>query len=136
MRQNESQEDVIRRLVAAQRIAVVGLSDDTSRPSYGVAAYLVRVGKDILPVNPRVDSVMGLKAYPSLAAIGGPIDLVDVFRRPEFCAQIAKGAVAVGAKGLWLQSGITSAEARAIADLAGMDFIENRCLLVEHSRFS
>ncbi len=132
MGERDTTTPMIQRMIAAKRIAVVGLSDDPSRPSYGVAAYLVSVGKEILPVNPQVTSVMGLKSYASLAAIGGPIDLVDVFRRAEFCQEIARQAAAAGAKGLWLQSGIVSPEARTIADSAGMDYVENRCLMVEH----
>jgi predicted CoA-binding protein len=123
--------DVIRRMVDATRIAVVGLSDDPSRPSYDVASYLRSVGKEIIPVNPNHATVMGLKCYASLAEVPGPIDVVDVFRRPEYCAQVARDAVAVGAKGLWLQSGIRSDEARAIARQAGIDYVENRCLKVE-----
>jgi predicted CoA-binding protein len=88
--------------------------------------------KEILPVNPNHKTVMGLTCYPSLAAVPGPIDVVDVFRRPEFCADVTRDAVEVGAKGVWLQSGIRSAEAREIARKAGIDFVQNRCLKVEH----
>ena len=123
---------VIARLVNAKRIAIVGLSDDHSRTSYAIAAYLVSVGKEIIPVNPNVDRVLGVKAVGSLAEIDGPVDLVDVFRRPEFCGEIARQAAAIGAKGLWLQLGIASAEARDVAAKAGIDYVENRCLMVEH----
>ena len=122
----------VRRMVDAKRIAVVGLSDDPSRPSYDVASYLKSAGKEILPVNPNHRTVMGLSCYPSLAAVPGPIDVVNVFRRAEFCAEVVRDAVEVGAKGVWLQSGITSDEARAIARQAGIDYVENRCLKVEH----
>ena|SRR5687768_2288741 len=124
--------DAIRRMLAGKRIAVVGLSHNPSRPSHDVASYLRSVGKEIVPVNPRYTSVMGLTCYPSLAAAPGPIDVVDVFRRAEFCPDVARDAVAAGAKGIWLQSGITSEEAREIAKKAGIDFVENRCLKVEH----
>ena len=97
-----------------------------------MASYLESVGKEIIPVNPTHKTVMGLTCYPSLAAVPGPIDVVDVFRRPEFCADVVRDAVAVGAKGVWLQSGITSDEARAIAREAGIDYVEDRCLKVEH----
>src|SRR3712207_3215855 len=99
--------EAVRRMVNAKRIAVVGLSDDPSRPSYDVARYLRSVGKEILPVNPNHKTVMGLPCYPSLAAVPGPIDVVDVFRRPEFCADVVRDAIEAGAKGVWLQSGIT-----------------------------
>ena len=127
-----TEAEAVRRMVNAKRIAVVGLSDDPSRPSYDVASYLRSVGKEILPVNPNHKTVMGLTCYPSLGAVPGPIDVVDVFRRPEFCADVARDAVTVGAKGVWLQSGIKSDAAREIARRAGIDFVQDRCLKVEH----
>src|SRR3954469_189973 len=122
----------VQRMLAGQRIAVVGLSDNPSRPSYDVASYLRSAGKEILPVNPTHKTVMGLTCYPSLSAVPGPIDVVDVFRRPEFCAEVVREAVEAGAKGVWLQSGITSDEARELARKADIDFVQNRCLKVEH----
>src|SRR5687767_6558333 len=120
-----SDADAVRRMLAGRRVAVVGLSDDPSRPSYDVASYLKSVGKEILPVNPNHKTVLGITCYPSLAAVPGPIDVVDVFRRPEFCAEVVRDAVEVGAKGVWLQSGITSDEGREIARRAGIDYVEN-----------
>jgi uncharacterized protein len=130
------EHEVIRRLINARRIAVIGVSPDPSRPSHYVTEYMQSVGKEILPVNPTISEVLGLKVYASLAEIEGQIDLVNVFRLPKFCPQIAKEAAAVGAKGLWLQSGIVSPEAHEIAKAAGLDFVENRCLMVEHRRAS
>jgi predicted CoA-binding protein len=130
------EREVIRRLVNARRIAVIGVSPDPSRPSHYVTEYMQSVGREILPVNPTISEVLGLKVYASLAEIEGPIDLVNVFRLPKFCGQIAKEAAAVGAKGLWLQSGIISPEARETAKAAGMDYVENHCLMVEHRRAS
>ena len=124
--------DIVRRLLAAQRVVVVGLSDDPTRASHGVASYLVSVGKQVIPVNPNYTTVMGLKCYPSLEAVPGPIDVVDVFRRPEHCADVVRSAVAVGAKGVWLQSGIVSAEAERIAREARIDFVQDRCMKVDH----
>jgi predicted CoA-binding protein len=121
-------------MVQATRIAVIGLSDDPSRPSYGVARYLVERGKQIVPVNPNYSTAIGLKCYARLEDVPGTIDLVDVFRRPEYCADVARSAAAVGAKGLWLQSGIRSAEAKRVAQQARIDYIEDRCLMVEHMR--
>lgn len=115
----------------ARRIAVVGLSDEPYRASFGVASYLLRRGYEIFPVNPKIDEVLGLRAYPSLFDIPGEIDVVDVFRRPEFIPEVAREAGAVGAKGLWLQLGLSSSEARGIAEAAGMDFVEDACLKVE-----
>jgi hypothetical protein len=119
-------------MLGAQRIAIVGLSDDPSRPSHRIASYLIDRGHEIVPVNPAHATVLGLKCYPALEAVPGTIDLVNVFRRPEFCADVARSAVAVGAKGLWLQSGIHSAEAKRIADEGGIDFVQDRCIMIEH----
>lgn len=131
---SESEEEVVRKLLKGKRIAVVGLSDDPMRPSFGVAGYLMSEGYEVLPVNPNHASVMGVKSYKTLAEVPGPIDLVDVFRRPEFCADVAREAVAASAKGIWLQSGIVSQEAREIAGKARVPFVQNRCLMVEHIR--
>ncbi len=125
---------MIKRMLAARRIAVVGLSDDPSRASHRVASYLRSAGKEIIPINPNHRAVMGLACYPALEAAPGPIDLVDVFRRPQFCAAVARSAVAAGARGIWLQSGISSGEAAAIARRAGIDYVEDRCLMVDHMR--
>lgn len=121
----------VRRMLAGRRVAVVGLSDDPSRASYGVAAYLRSVGKEVIPVNPNHQTVMGLKCYARLEDVPGSIDVVDVFRRPEHCADVVRSAVAVGAKGVWLQSGVVSPEAKEIASRAGIDFVQDRCLKVD-----
>ena len=128
----QSEADMVRRMLAGKRIAVVGMSDDPSRASYGVAGYLRSAGKEIIPVNPNLQAVMGLKCYPSLEAVPGPIDVVDVFRRAEYCPDVVRSAVAVGAKGVWLQSGVVSDEARRIARRAGIDFVQDRCMKIDH----
>ena len=128
---SSSDRDAVSRMLAGRRIAVVGLSDSPYRPSYDVAAYLRSAGYEVVPVNPTHQTVMGLRCYPSLADVPGAIDVVNVFRRPEYCADVAAEAVEVGAKGIWLQSGITSDEARQIARRAGVDYVEDRCLKVE-----
>jgi hypothetical protein len=125
------EEEIIRRMLDAHRIAVVGLSDDPSRPSFGIARYLLSAGKEVIPVNPNHQTVLGLKCYSSLEAVPGAIDLVNVFRRPEHCADVVRSAIAIGAKGIWLQSGITSAQAGELAARAGIDFVQNRCIMVE-----
>ncbi|HEY2588792.1 MAG TPA: CoA-binding protein [Tepidisphaeraceae bacterium] len=130
----DSEAEVIRRLLAANRIAVVGLSDDPSRPSFRIASYLLSAGKQVIPVNPTHTSVLGLTCYPSLEAVPGPIELVDVFRRPEHCAEVVRSVIAVKARGVWLQSGIVNDEARALAAQAGIDFVQDRCIMVEHMR--
>ena len=131
---SESEEAVIRRMLMGKRIAVVGLSDDPGRPSYGVSKYLQGRGYTILPVNPNCTEVLGERCYASLFEVPGPIDVVDVFRRPLACADVVREAIKVGAKGVWLQSGIRNEEAARLAREAGIDFIQDRCLMVEHMR--
>ena len=130
-RPGDDESAAIRRMLAGRRIAVVGLSDDPSRPSHDVASYLLSAGKEVIPVNPNHRSALGRRCYPSLDQVPGPIDVVNVFRRPEHGAEVARQAVAVGAKGLWLQAGIVNDEAERIAAEAGIDFVQDRCLKVE-----
>ena len=128
----DPQDGAIRRILGyARRIAVVGLSDEPWRASHGVAAELAARGYEIIPVNPMIEQALGLPAYPTLADVPGDIDLVDVFRRPEFLAGVAEEAVAVGARGLWLQSGLVSETARRTAEDAGLDVVQDRCLKIE-----
>ena len=120
------------RMLKARRIAVVGLSDDPSRPSHGIASYLMSHGYEVIGVNPTHEKVLGQKCYARLADVPGPVDLVNVFRRSEFCADVAREAIAAGAKGVWLQSGIRNDEARQLTEAAGIDFVQDRCIMVEH----
>jgi predicted CoA-binding protein len=122
-------EEILR---TAKAIAVVGASPDPSRPSHGVMRYLLAHGYRCIPVRPDGDDVLGVPCARSLREIDEPIDLVDVFRRPEFCAEVAREAAEAGAKALWLQLGIRSADARSIADEAGMDYVEDACTAVVH----
>jgi hypothetical protein len=118
----------------AKTIAVVGASPSPQRESNGVMRYLLAQGYDCIPVRPDCDEVLGIACVPTLLDVDRPIDLVDVFRRPEFCAAHAREAVEAGAKALWLQLGIVSTEARAIAEHAGIDYVENACTAVVHAR--
>jgi uncharacterized protein len=129
--ENETIERILSR---TRRIAVVGASDDDVKPGNYVPAYMLEQGYDVVGVNPNHDEVFGKKCYPSLDQVPGTIDLVNVFRRPLACADVTRQAIAVGAKAVWLQSGITNAEAKKLAAEAGIDYIENRCIMVEHSR--
>jgi predicted CoA-binding protein len=116
----------------AQTIAVVGASPHAYRTSNGVMRYLQRVGYRCIPVNPNADEVLGERCYPSLRDVPEPVDFVDVFRRAEFCPAVAADAAAIGAPALWLQLDIRSAEARRIAEAAGMDYVEDACTAVVH----
>lgn len=133
-RPSDDEEQVIRQLLQAKRIAVVGASDDPSRPGHYVPEYLKSMGKEILPVNPTHETVLGVKCYKTLADIPGPVDLVNVFRRPAACAEVTEQAIAIGAKGVWLQSGIINDQAKQLARQAGLPFIQDRCIMVEHRR--
>ena len=123
-------------LVEARTIALVGASPKPERPSNDVMRYLLEAGYRVIPVRPLdCDEVLGVPCVASLTEIDEPIDIVDVFRRPEFCAAHAREAVAAGAKALWLQVGIESAEARAIAQAGGLDYVENACTKVVHKLY-
>ena len=115
-------------LTSARRIAVVGASDDPTRASNEVMRVLLDAGFDVVPVNPQVEEVHGVPAVDRLAEVEAPIDIVDVFRRPEHAPDVAREAVAVGAGTVWLQQGITSPEARRIAQDGGVGFVEDLCL--------
>ena len=124
-------------LQSARRIAVIGASDDPGRPSHDVFRHLLGSGFDAVPVNPNVRDVAGIPAYPTLAdavAASGSFDIVDVFRRPEYCARTAREAVAAGAACLWLQLGIVDWEAARIAHDGGLAVVMDRCLSVEWRR--
>jgi uncharacterized protein len=119
----------------ARTIALVGASPRPGRPSHGVMRYLLEHGYRVIPVRPRdCDEVLGVPCVASLAEIGEPVDLVDVFRRPEFCADVAREAVAAGAGALWLQLGIVSPEARRIAVENGLDYVEDLCTAIVHAQ--
>ena len=120
----------------ARTIAVVGLSSNPERYSFEVASYLQEKGYRILPVNPNETEVLGEKAYPSLLAISPsvPIDAVDVFRRAEDTPAVAREAVKVGAKVLWLQNDIVNDEARRIAEEAGLEVVMGVCMMSTHKR--
>jgi predicted CoA-binding protein len=115
-------------------IAVVGLSDKPSRPSYGVAQYMQSHGYRIIPVNPSCEELLGEKCYPDLKSIPFAIDMVNVFRKSEDCLPIAHEAVEIGAKSLWLQLGVINAEAVAYAKEHGLAAIMDKCLKIEHMR--
>jgi predicted CoA-binding protein len=125
--------DAVEILRDARTIALVGASPNPARPSNGVMRYLLDQGYRVIPVRPRdCDEVLGIPCVSSLAEIDEPIDLVDVFRRPEHAPQHAREAVAAGAKAFWLQLGLRSPEAGAICEAAGIDYVEDACTAVVH----
>jgi len=125
----------IRRILTTARVlAVVGLSANWYRPSYFAAKYMLDHGYRIVPVNPSYQDVLGQRCYPRLADIPVAVDLVDCFRQAETMPELAREAVAIGAKVLWMQLGIRSDEAAAIAGDAGLDVVQDRCVKIEHAR--
>ncbi|MBI2869044.1 MAG: CoA-binding protein [Chloroflexi bacterium] len=113
-------------------IAVVGLSPDPSRPSFGVASYMARHGYRIIPVNPREKEILGLPCYPDLAAIPGDIEVVDIFRRSEDVGPIVDEAVRLKAKAVWMQLGVVNEPAAVRAREAGLLVVMDRCMMQEH----
>jgi len=115
-------------------IAIVGLSADWYRPSYFAAKYMQEHGFRIIPVNPKYDEILGEKCYPNLKAIPEPVDIVDVFRKPDDCVPIAQDAVSIGAKVLWLQLGVVNEEAARVAETGGLEVVMDRCVKIEYAR--
>jgi hypothetical protein len=138
-RRNVDRERVTRTpeqiLMEARTIAVVGASPRPDRPSHGVVRYLLAQGYRVIPVRPLdCEDVLGVPCVATLAEIEERVDLVDVFRRVEHCPGHAREAVATGAKAVWLQLGLVSPESRAIAEAAGLDYVENECTAIVHRR--
>jgi predicted CoA-binding protein len=129
---NPSEETLRGLLASARRLAIVGASSSPNRPSYGIARKMLAAGYEIVPVNPNEREVLGARAHASLDEVEGPVDIVVVFRRPEYTPEIAKQAVKIGARALWLQSGIVNEEAARIA--SGLIVIMDDCIGVAHNR--
>ena len=117
-----------------KRIAVVGLSNNTWRASYGVSRFMQTVGYHITPVNPNEVEVLGEKAYPTLDEVPGSIEIVDIFRRPEFVPEIVDAAIRRSAKVIWMQEGVLHEEAAKRARAAGLEVVMDRCILKEQMK--
>ena len=129
------QATIERILREAKHVAVVGLTDDPTRASHFVPAYLQDNGYHIIPINPTISgNVLGETVYPSLADAPPPIDVVQIFRRSEEVGPIVEEAIAAGAKVVWMQLGISNEEAAATARAAGLDVVMNQCMKVQHAR--
>jgi predicted CoA-binding protein len=125
-------DPILEILKTYKNIAVVGLSSNPARPSFGVTEYMQSVGYKIIPVNPNEREVLGEKSYARLEDVPGKIEIVDVFRRAEDVAPVVESAIAVGAKVVWMQLGIENALAAERARAAGLVVVEDACILVEH----
>lgn len=134
MHANPSDDALRELLTTAKTVAVVGASANPERPSHGVMRQLLAAGYDVIPVNPRETEVLGVRAVASLADIGRPVDIVDVFRRAEDAPEVADQAVAIGARVLWLQLGVVSDDAAARAAAGGLVVVMDACLGATHHR--
>jgi len=121
-------------LRASHTIAVVGLSGKKFRPSYGVAEYMQKEGYRIIPVNPNETEVLGEKSYARIEDIPEHIDIVDIFRRPEFVGPVVDSAIQIGAGAIWMQEGVVHEQAAQKARDAGLTVVMDRCILKEHMR--
>jgi len=124
-----------RALTSARTVAIVGLSGNPMRASNFVGFYLKRHGYRVIPVNPREPEILGEKSYPSLLDIPDPVDIVNVFRKPDAVPEIAEQAVKIGASVLWCQFNVISEEGARIAEAGGLTVIMDRCIKVEHARY-
>ena len=131
MHTNPSDDQIRRLLSDAQTIAMVGASSNPERPSFNIMRRLQQAGYKVIPVNPRETEVLGERAYASLTDVPAPVDIVNVFRRSEDTPPIADEAVSIGAKALWLQSGITSEDAATRATTGGLTVVMNSCIATE-----
>lgn len=127
--------DRLRILEQHRRIAMVGLSSNPFRPSHFAAIYLMSEGYDVIPVNPREQEILGRKSYPSLTAIPGGVEVVNIFREPSAVPAIVDESIAVGAKVVWMQLGVIHEAAAEKARAAGLEVVMDRCMKIEHARF-
>jgi predicted CoA-binding protein len=129
-----STDSVTQLLETSKTIAVVGLSANRMRPSFGVAEYLKSVGYRIIPVNPNQEDVLGEKSYARLEDVPQRVDIVDIFRRSEFVPEVVDSAIRIGARGIWMQEGVIHEEAAEKARRAGLFVMMNSCILKEHRK--
>ena len=127
--------NTLRRILSDyKRVAIVGLSADWSRPSNFVGKYLLEHGFEVIPVNPKYDEILGQKCYPDLAQIPTPVDIVDLFQKPERIPPFVDGAIDIGAKVVWMQLGIVHEGAARKARAAGLEVVMDRCIKIEYAR--
>jgi predicted CoA-binding protein len=126
-----TEEQVLR---SSRVVAIVGLSSKRQRPSYGVGLYLKKQGYRVIPVNPREEKILGENSYASLSVIPEPVDVVDIFRRPDEVLEVVEEAIKIGAKAVWMQEEVVNDEAAARAREAGLEVVMDKCMKKEHQR--
>ncbi len=126
-----NEPETIAKILRMKSIAVVGLSGNPERPSFGVAKYLMEKGYEITPVNPAINDWMGKKSYPDLISVLQKVEVVDIFRKPEAAPEIVAQAMKIGAKAVWMQEGVVSEAAANAAEKAGLLVVMDRCLMKE-----
>ncbi len=126
--------DIESLLRESRTLAVVGLSSKRFRPSYGVSQYMQSRGYRVIPVNPHESEVLGEPSYPALESVPVRVDIVNVFRRSEFVAEIVDSAIRIGARAVWMQEGVSDEAAASRARAAGLVVVMDRCILKEHQR--
>jgi uncharacterized protein len=134
MTDNTDINDLRRILVEYKRVAMVGLSADWYRPSNFAAKYLLERDFEVIPVNPKYDEILGQKCYPDLASIPTPVDIVDLFQRPDRIPPFVDQAIEIGARVVWMQLGIVNEEAAQKARDAGLEVVMDRCMKIEYAR--
>ena len=133
MIENPTREEIGKLLKQSKRIAVVGLSDDPNRTSHMVSQAMQNAGFEIIPVNPTVDEVLGVKAVPTLKDLDGPVDIVNVFRRSEYLPEVAREFAEIDCDIFWAQQGLVNEEAYQFLKEKGKTVIMDRCIMVEHA---
>jgi len=131
MKKDDVSADIKKILTTYRTVAIVGVSPNLERPSYRVADFLKKEGFRVIPVTPNADQVVGEKAYPDLASVQVPVEVVDIFRRSEDVPPIVEEAIAIGAKAIWMQEGIVNEEAAATARKAGLTVVMDHCMRKE-----
>ncbi len=131
---NKINTDIERLLKNHKNVAIVGMSDSPVKDSYKVGLYLQKAGYNIYPVNPKYTSILGNKCYPNLKIIPDSIEIVDIFRKPEYVVPIVKEAIEIQAKVVWMQLGVINTEAAALALEAGLQVVMDHCIKIEHRR--
>lgn len=129
-----SDAEIRKLLETTKTIAVVGISDRENRPSFGVADYLATAGYEVIPVNPKLNEWMGMKAYPTVESIGRHVDMVDVFRQPRFLSDAIDDAISAKAGSVWTQFGVIDDESTDRAVSAGIPTVIDKCVKIEHAR--